>query len=69
MLFFEADSEKTFNFTIKTNFPIFKDILTEKIDPIETFAQGLIEVEGSFLELMEFAEIIVEKIRNKKNIN
>lgn len=65
VLLFEVDPDQSFNFTIKTKFTIFKDILQEKIDPIESFAQGLVEVEGSFLELMEFAEIIVERIRNQ----
>jgi putative sterol carrier protein len=54
--------KKITNFTIKTNFSVLKEILQKKIDPVEAFASGYIEVEGSIMELMEFAEILIEKL-------
>jgi putative sterol carrier protein len=56
------DEKKIANFTIKTNFSVLKEILQKKIDPVEAFASGYIEVEGSIMELMEFAEILIEKL-------
>jgi putative sterol carrier protein len=56
------DENKMVNFTIKTNFSVLKEILQKKIDPVEAFASGYIEVDGSIMELMEFAEILIEKL-------
>jgi putative sterol carrier protein len=58
----DPDENKAVNFTIKTNFSVLKEILQKKIDPVEAFASGYIEVDGSIMELMEFAEILIERL-------
>ena len=58
----KGDNES--DFLIKTQLPTLMDLLRKKIDPVETLAQGLVEVEGSYLELIQFAEILSEKINS-----
>jgi putative sterol carrier protein len=55
-------TEKIINFTVKSKFEVLKDILIKKIDPVESYAQGFVEIDGSIMELMEFAEILIDRI-------
>lgn len=52
------------DFLIKTQLSTLMELLQRKLDPVETLAQGLVEVEGSYLELMQFAEILSEKFNS-----